>query len=227
MAIIARHESLARSRVGLYEQALNALCWGIEFKRTGMQVAHDSPLRGLGPLDRLELVRHIAWTMQESTGLRANAIVEPQLIDAIRNFFASFGFTKPEQSQGAQEVVDVLQERNWILTLRGPSLYGFVHRTFLEYLCAEHLLRRFRADRPELLNFFREQILPHIDDDSWLEVIRLLAGLLGRDDPEIAGEIISFLAPDKLDGEESVRRVTLAFECLAEQEKCFAIDTCS
>ena len=37
------------------------------------------------------------------------------------------------------------RERNFILSLFGGGVYGFVHRAFLEYFCADDLRRRFRV----------------------------------------------------------------------------------
>ena len=45
-------------------------------------------------------------------------------------------------------MVEELHKRNCILCLRGPNLYGFVHRTFLEYLIATECVERFCA-RPQ------------------------------------------------------------------------------
>ena len=39
----------------------------------------------------------------------------------------------------ASAIVRQLHQRNFVLCLQGPDLYGFVHRTFLEYLIAEEI----------------------------------------------------------------------------------------
>jgi hypothetical protein len=71
----------------------------------------------------------------------------------------------------------LLQERNWILTTWGPALFGFVHRTFLEYLCALELAERFRSqtmDASQLCAY----VVPRSHDDSWREITCLLCGQL-------------------------------------------------
>ena len=83
-------------------------------------------------------------------------------------------------------MVRQLRERNYILCLRGPHLYGFVHRTFLEYLTAAEYVRRFdrqpqQMTIDELVDLFDQ----HCRDDEWREVLRLIcgqidAGFVGR-----------------------------------------------
>jgi hypothetical protein len=218
MAIVARHEALERSRVGLYEQALSTLSYILDFKHKGLSLSTDSPLRKLAPRDKIALLRHVAWAMHEQRGgLRANAISEAALHDALTRYFEDFNSAKDEVGRAVSEMLQVLQERNWILTLRGPALYGFVHRTFLEYLCAAHLLTRFRARTIELESIVDNYVVPNLSDDSWHEVIRLLAGQIGRDTPEHAAFMIRAIA-GSAHVNNSLSPVALALECLAEQD---------
>jgi predicted NACHT family NTPase len=218
MALVARHEALERSRVGLYEQALTTLSFTLDLKHKGLSLPPESPLRGLGPRDRLALLRHIAWTMQEQAGgLRANAITEDELHDALKTHLRDvFAVAPDDAGRAANEMIQILQERNWILTIRGPRLFGFVHRTFLEYLCASHLMMQFRARKVELSEIVANFVLVNAYDDTWHEVIRLLVGQLGRDGAEHARVVLEALLGD--DSEPDADRVALALESLAEQE---------
>ena len=146
MATVARHRRLGRSRAALYAQALELLCYNWDYKR-GLDLPADSPLVDLQAEDSLLMLRHIAMRMQaHGDGLRANAIEEVALREVIEDFFArDWHFDGLKARRAAKEMVERLQERNWVLTLRGPALYGFVHRTFLEYLCALELSERFKA----------------------------------------------------------------------------------
>ena len=217
MAIVARHEPLERSRAGVYEQALTTLCHTLDFKRKALNVPADSPLRGLGPSDKLALLRHVAWAMQETNeSLRANAFTQTRLEDAVCCFFQDFGLEMMAARRATDEMIQVLQERNWILTPRGPGLFGFVHRTFLEYLCASHILQRFRSQQLTIADLISIHVLPRANDDSWQEVIRLLAGQLGRDNPEHMGKVIAALVSPPEESGDPNNHLALACESLAE-----------
>lgn len=214
MAIIARHKRLARSRTQLYAQALDVLCYAWDYRR-GLALAPDSPLADLQPEDTLLMLRRIAWRMQESAdGLRANAIGEADLRSILTDFFEQeWRFAPPRARRAAAEMVNLLQERNWILTTRGPELYGFVHRTFLEYLCALELTKRFEAQEITLEELRDGHVLPRVDDDSYGEVIRLLCGQLPV---RAADQLIYAISPvpDAAVAEEE--RLLLAWQSLGE-----------
>lgn len=214
MAIIARHKRLARSRTQLYAQALEVLCYAWDYRR-GLALSPDSPLADLQPEDTLLMLRRIAWSMQESAdGLRANAIGEAELRDILNDFFErEWRLEPPRARRAAAEMVTLLQERNWILTTRGPELYGFVHRTFLEYLCALELTRRFESHEITLETLRDVHVLPRVDDDSYAEVIRLLCGQLPV---RAADPLIHTFTPTPERAVNEDGRLLLAWQSLGE-----------
>ncbi len=217
MAIVARHERLARSRAGLYDQVLSVLCYGWDLRKE-LSVEDDSLLRDLGPEEKKRLLRAVAWRMQAAEeGLRANAIAEPELLATLEAQLASeFPRADPgRRKAAARRLVCLLQERNWMLTLRGPALYGFVHRTFLEHLCASELLRRWQEREIETEELIRDHLLARAGDDSWREVIRLVAAQLP---PKVVARLLSELLPTAEKTADRVFRLVLAFQCIAEQE---------
>lgn len=218
MATVARHRRLGRSRAALYAQALELLCYNWDYKR-GLGLPADSPLMELQVDDTLLMLRRIAWRMQDAPGgLRANAIAEADLRAELDRFFRDeWRFPPPRAGRAAGEMLDRLQVRNWVLTLRGPGLYGFVHRTFLEYLCALEITERFKSQTLGIDELIAAYVLPHRDDDTWHEVIRLLAGSL----PPLAVEKMLFaICPDESESEQPIydTSLVLAFQALAEIE---------
>jgi len=213
MAIIARHKRLGRSRTQLYAQALEVLCYAWDYRR-GLQLSADSPLADLQPEDTLIMLRRIAWRMQESDeGLRANAIGEADLRAILIDFFEyEWRFPPPKARRAASEMVDLLQERNWVLTTRGPALYGFVHRTFLEYLCALELTKRFEAQEITLDALRDDHLMQHVDD-SYSEVIRLLCGQLPV---RVADQLIHAICPAQERAIVEEHRLLLAWQSLGE-----------
>jgi len=161
MATVARHKRLGRSRAALYSQALELLCYNWDYKRD-LDLPSDSPLIDLQADDTLLMLRRIAWRMQEvPNGLRANAVDEISLRGVIEDFFGQdWHFDSVKARRAAREMLDRLQVRNWVLTLRGPALYGFVHRTFLEYLCALELSERFKAQQLDIMALSVNHVAP-------------------------------------------------------------------
>ena len=212
MAIVARHQRLARSRAQLYRQALETLCYAWDYRR-GLKLPADSPLIDLQPDDTLTILRRIASRMQRGgSGLRANAISERDLRDVLEQFFVEWSFPPPRAGRAAAEMLQLLQERNWVLTSRGPSLYGFVHRTFLEYLCALEMAEQFRAQTLDAATLIA-WIGGHVADDASREIIRLLAGELQL---PIAQQIIESIL-ERTDAAESKPRLTsLAWAVVTE-----------
>src|ERR1041385_9043334 len=103
-------------------------------------------------------------------------------------------------------MVDQFRERNYILASLGASLYGFVHRAFLEYFCADAIVTQFEKTNLMTIEHLKEDVFgAHVDDRAWHEVLRLICGKIGE---QFAGEIIRFL----LANDEH----QLAVECITE-----------
>jgi hypothetical protein len=216
MATVARHKRLGRSRAGLYEQALGLLCYNWDYKR-GLELPPDSPLIDLQAEDTLLMLRSIAWRMQEAAdGLRANAIDEASLRRVVEGFLElDWHFDPSRARRAAREMLERLQVRNWVLTLRGPELYGFVHRTFLEYLCALELSERFKAQVLDVGTLIENYVTPRLDDDAWHEVLRLLLGLLP---PNAAEQVLLSILPGAISASSAESQLAFGWQCLAEVE---------
>ena len=111
-------------------------------------------------------------------GLQANAIGAEALEQVLSDYFASAWSADPAEARNAaRELAELLQTRNWMLCPRGPGLFGFVHRTFLEYLVARALLVQLRAHEISLDQLIADHALAHAEDENWHEIIPLLAAL--------------------------------------------------
>ena len=217
MASMARSQPLARSRTALYAQVLDLLCFHWDDNRL-LAPPPDSPLRDLTKDDALLMLRRIAWRMQESgEGLRANAMDEADLLRVLEQFFRDvWHFDPPKAARAAREMEDRLQDRNWVVTRRGPRLYGFVHRTFLEYLCATQIAEQFKAQRIDVERLVAEHVVPRLDDDTWHEVLRLLVGLLPDEATDAIGRVIGAMLPGEAEVAGQGLRLGLAWQALAE-----------
>ncbi|NJM61801.1 MAG: hypothetical protein HC849_18925 [Oscillatoriales cyanobacterium RU_3_3] len=159
----------------------------------------------------------IAYKMQSSgEGLAGNIINREDLRQTITDSLS--GLMGNEATACAKLMVEQLRERNFILCFLGgynEDYYAFVHRTFLEYFCAWEFVRQFEKqktlDLAGLIQVYRE----HWRDESWHEVLRLMAGML---DAKFTNNILEYLIGE--DGEaEKFSNLFLAAECVSEVKK--------
>lgn len=216
MALLARERDLPRERVRFYEQAVDVLCHHWDVNRHLRPDDDDA----LTADDKRALLRQVAHAMQEGDGgLQGNVIDDARLRDVLRETLLRKHFAPDEAAAQtrATAILRRLRERNHILCLRAPGLYGFVHRTFLEFLTADAIRLAFdrqpqTLDRDGLLRLYDD----HAHDETWHEVLRLLCGSL---QPEIAGAILDRLL-DRIDGlptwVERGPALLLALGCVAD-----------
>jgi hypothetical protein len=121
-------------------------------------------------------------------------------------------------------MIEQLRTRNFILCFLGADCYAFVHRTFLEYFCAWEFVWQFKETQTLEIEELKTEVFgKHWQDESWHEVLRLIAGMLNE---KFAGEIIDYLIElheedeDYLDpydiAQISLSRFSLAANCLLE-----------
>ncbi len=158
------------------------------------------------------MLRDVAYFMQATEkGLAGNLIsnrdLETVLIDYLKTIDVS------PARKVARLMIDQLRTRNFILCDIGSNYYAFVHRTFLEYFCAWSYIWQLEAQTLSIENIKTEVFGNHWQDESWHEVLRLIAGMIL--DPKNVGEIIKYLM-DR-DGESAnFANLFLAADCLAE-----------
>jgi translation elongation factor EF-Tu-like GTPase len=221
MAMIARRRELPRERARFYDASVEVLCHHWDVNRhlalAGLQLDLDLD-------DKKELLRRVAFRMQAARqGLSGNFLHGDDLRAELKDFLASDGKRSPGQVRSiAHALIDQLHSRNYILCLYGPDLFGFVHRTFLEYFCADELRRRVHEitiPGYSIERLLQEEVARHWRDPAWEEVLRLLCGMIGE---AHAGRIIGYLtaeaSPNWKDFEEHypLHHLLLAMLCLAE-----------
>lgn len=214
IAIIAKHQELPRERVKLYEHAVKVLCHHWDVTRHKMPA--DNSLKEFDEGDKLELLRRLAWRMQAAPGgLKGNVISKEDLQTEIENYWQQ-RWQKPldEARLLARAMIDQFRERNFILCHYGSQVYGFVHRTFLEYFCAAELVYRFEKLQTLSIGQLEEEVfLAHYQEESWHEVLRLICSMVA---PKFAGELIGVIVPVRQDAYEKTEDLILAVQCLAE-----------
>lgn len=220
MAIIGKHQELPRERWKLYDHAAGVLIehWDVNRHLKVRRVKADF----IGEEEKKEMLRRLAYRMQKGAGgLAGNYIHREELQAEFEDYLKDpFGQTPAQATTIARALIDELRERNFILSLYGANLYGFVHRAFLEFFCASAFVKKFeKSQEMTLEQLKREAYGAHWQDRSWHEVLRLICGMI---DEKFAGEIIDCLTnaanqprPDEYDSRPPWN-IALAVQCLGE-----------
>ncbi len=223
MVLIAKQQELPRERARFYEQAADVLCHIWDVNRHLENATLKARYVSLD--DKKALLRRIAYRMQASDeGLRGNFIRRTDLEREIRQFFEQrYDMAGNEALVLSRVMIDHLHERNYILCLYGSSgegIYGFVHRTLLEYFCAtEYAFKLWMDPEYSIDDLLREAFEDNWEEPAWNEVLRLICGLVGE---RYAERLIQFLIcvtsplPPQGATHEIPRHLVLATQCLAE-----------
>ncbi|MBF9128330.1 HEAT repeat domain-containing protein [Plantactinospora sp. S1510] len=178
MAIVGKHQPLPRERWRLYDHAATIL---VEQWDTDRHLREQSQVAGfLDTEDKKELLRRLAYRMQSAErGLTVNYIDREELSEVFEQYLVERYRHDPATARSmALTMINQFRERDFILGRYGPQLYGFVHRAFLEFFCADAILTRFQYDQALSFEQVKDLFRRHWADLSWREVLRLLAGAL-------------------------------------------------
>jgi hypothetical protein len=226
MAIIGKHQELPRERWKLYDHAASVLIqhWDVNKHLKDNQL--DAAF--IGEDDKKELLRRLAFKMQGGEGgLAGNYIHREQLQAEFESYLAERYAQPPDRAKLiASAMINQFRERNFILSLYGANLYGFVHRAFLEFFCATAFTHKFEKTRELSLDDLKELYSAHWEDRAWHEVLRLICGMI---DEKFAGELIEHLStqvyrpwPEDF-GNRPPWNLALAALCLSEVKDVNAV----
>ncbi len=192
MAIIGKHQELPHERWKLYDHAVSVLIqhWNVNKHLKDQRV--DAAF--IGEEEKKDLLRRLAYKMQAGGGgLSGSYIHREHLQVEFENYLKERYSQMPDRAAiTARTMIDQFRERNFILSLYGANLYGFVHRAFLEYFCATAFVYKFEKIQEMTLKQLKYEVYGiHWQDQSWHEVLRLICGMI---DEKFAGEIINYLS---------------------------------
>ncbi|MFI8828034.1 HEAT repeat domain-containing protein [Streptomyces sp. NPDC053431] len=222
LAIIGRRRELPRDRRAVYEHAVAVLVehWDPGKYLKDRRVEEHLPY--LGAEDRLELLRLIARRMQEGHGgIAGNHIAGPDLIGGFEDYLKGrYELPADRAVLAARVMLDQFRHRNFVLSRFGGEVYGFVHRTFLEYLAAADIAHRFHQERSLSQEELQELFATKAEDPAWHETLLLLVGML--DERFVAGVVERLLAPRvparrlASEADRAAAGLPFAARCLAE-----------
>src|SRR5215475_7678276 len=144
LAIIGKHQELPRERWAVYEPAAEVLVEHWEVNRHLRDNRVDADF--IGKDDKKALLRRVAHRMQAGVaGLAGNSLRVEDLAAEFESYLVGRYQRDPASAKTiAAAMIGQLRERNFILSRYGAEVYGFVHRAFLEFFCAQALVDRFQ-----------------------------------------------------------------------------------
>jgi len=219
MAILNRTQELPRDRAELYSQCARLL---LHQWKTEDAFATDPGLKkaSLDYKDKRGLLMEVAWRLQASPkGLAGNLIEENDLEATLADGLRDFPDVRAEGA--ARALIEQLRGRNFILCAVGSSNYAFVHRTFLEYFCAEAIVDRFQRKQTLSLEQLKSEIFAHWPEETWHEVLTLVAGLI---EPTFVQAILLWLL-EQPDPDQTCDPIFLAARCVGEVRHRQALGT--
>ncbi len=218
LAIIGKHQTLPRERWEVYYHAARVLVqhWDVNRRLREKRVVIDY----IDEDDKRELLRRLAWHMQTKTaGATGNYIHREELHQLFEHYLIeNYGRDRADAKVAATVIIDQFQHRNFILSRFGPNLYSFVHRTFLEFFCADEVVRRFQREQSISLDDVIDLYVARRADPTWREVLRLIASVLadhhvGR----ISSRLLDVDRPWPVDEFDSPPHgLAVAIQCLGE-----------
>jgi predicted NACHT family NTPase len=209
MAILNRNQELPRNRAELYSQASKVLLQQWDVERALIQKDAIT----IDFKDKQAMLRRVAYQMQGNDKGLAGNLINAEDLEGILTDYLEKNLDISDAEANAKSILKQLRERNFILCFLGANYYAFVHRTFLEYFCAWELVWRFQKERNLSLDELKIDIFgKHWQDESWHEVLRLVAGMI---DEKFASEIIDYLLVQKSQGNKYLN-LHLAANCLLE-----------
>jgi len=214
MAILNRNQELPRDRATLYNQASRVLLhqWDVE-----RALVEDKRLdhKTIDYKDKQAMLRQVAYYMHTSDkGLAGNLISVDDLEKIITDYLKTLEVTPAREV--ARVMINQLRTRNFMLCFLGADYYAFVHRSFLEYFCAEEFVQRFGkrgTDNGLSIEHLKTEVFgKHWHDETWHEVLRLITGMI---DAEFVGEILEYLIVQDGEAQKYVN-LFLAAKCFSE-----------
>jgi hypothetical protein len=136
-------------------------------------------------------LRELAWWIFNDQQLSSGGVTRRQAIERATDYLARRRFSDPERARvAAEDFIDFCRGRAWVFTDQGSTasgedLFGFTHRTFLEFFAAEHLAYR-KESTAELVDSLVSQIV----SEQWDVVCRIAIHIKARRYPDGADDAV-------------------------------------
>ena len=218
IALIHRYQAvLPKERYKLYDKAVETLLTSWDANK---ELSSDKWLTYLGLDDLRRLMEWLAYWIHTQGNVEDNdsgTLIDPdELIDQLSQQIKTLKHVQLYQAkEEAKRFVELIRERTGLLNEQGQDCYGFVHKTFQEYLCAQEI--NYQADNEGDFEIVLNQIREHLHNSHWHEVLLLL---IAQQKPKKAARAIRAVLNNTSKYEQWLHRDLLfAGNSLAEDPK--------
>ncbi|NEO44924.1 MAG: NACHT domain-containing protein [Moorea sp. SIO4A3] len=218
IALIHRYQAvLPKERYKLYDKAVETLLTSWDANK---ELSSDKWLTYLSLDDLRRLMEWLAYwihTQGDAEDNDSGTLIDKdelikQLAEQIKTL-KQVDLYKAKQE--AKRFVELIRKRTGLLNEQGQDCYGFVHKTFQEYLCAQEI--NYQAENEYDFGIVLNHIREHLHDSHWREVLLLL---IAQQKPKNAAKAIRSVLNNKSNYEQWLHRDLLfAGNCLAEDPK--------
>jgi Domain of unknown function (DUF4062)/HEAT repeats len=186
MAVIYKDRDLPIERWRLYQRCTETLLEDWDLVGKGIETEDFKLAVEIRTEQKSQMLQQVARYMLEHAGSRGadagaelNAIAYRPLQDILSGYLtAKYQRSEGEAAAIAVSILQHLMERTYVLAGVGERIFGFVHRTFMEYFAACDCLREFNS-RGADFGWLNEQIFgAHWNDPAWEEPLLLLIAML-------------------------------------------------
>ena len=218
IALIHRYQVvLPKERYKLYDKAVETLLTSWDANK---ELSSDKWLTYLSLDDLRRLMEWLAYwihTQGNAEDSDSGTLIDQD--DLIQQLAEQIKTLKQvdlyKAKQEAKRFVELIRKRTGLLNEQGQDCYGFVHKTFQEYLCAQEI--NYQAENEYDFGIILNHIQDHLHDSHWHEVLLLL---IAQQKPKNAAKAIRAVLTNKSNYEQWLHRDLLfAGSCLAEDPK--------
>ena len=174
LAILNRGPELPTKRVRLYEKCVELLITRWEASKKP-EHTDGTPVDAFDFDQKEKMLRDLAWEMHKDTVLLGNIVNETTVIRVFSNTVRD-SLERAEPRLVSRSLLEKFRERHGILCFLGAKEYAFVHRTFLEYLCARAIYELL-AENAMSANDLRDLFVNGASNATRHEILRLLSGM--------------------------------------------------
>lgn len=178
---------IPRNRPDVYEQCALLLFKGWDKQRKiGMPLSFDAHVEGA--------IRDLALWMYSESDVQGGGLSRSVMVDHVAAYLRAKRFDNDEDAlDAASDFIDFCKGRAWVLSEIGVDIYGFTHRTFLEYFAAKQLVR-LNTSPASLHLTLRKRILK----GEWFVLSQLCLQILEKHTEGGANEFLELVIEDQV-----------------------------
>ncbi|NEQ77140.1 MAG: signal transduction protein [Okeania sp. SIO2C9] len=218
IALIHRYQAvLPKKRFELYDAAVKTLLTSWDANK---EISNKGVFKYLDLDDLRRLMELLAFWVHTQGNVGDNEggtlIDRDELIEQLSREIKGLKQVQLYQAkEEAERFVELIRERTGLLNEQGQDFYGFVHKTFQEYLCAEEI--DYQADNEGDFEIVLDSIREHLHESHWREVLLLL---IAQQKPKKVAKAMRAILNHGSEYEEWLHRdLFFAGNCLAEDPK--------